>query len=281
MRTHLLIVDPQNDFCDLPQSDCPLDMGSRGGRLKPGLPVPGAHQDMMRLAAFIERHRERFDAITVTLDTHHHVGIERPAFWRQADGGPVPPFTAITAAALRAGAFRPVREELRPYVQAYAEALESAGRYTLMVWPEHCELGTWGGNVHARVLAAYNRWEESRGRPVTKVLKGLNGLTEHYSAVRAEVPDPSDPRTDLNCELLDDLRPAERILIAGEAGSHCVRATLEHLLTYLPPGSGRGYVLLSDCTSPVKGFEQDYATFLETAAASGVRVCASTEAFIE
>ncbi|CAM5181471.1 hypothetical protein CDEF62S_05276 [Castellaniella defragrans] len=281
MRTHLLIVDPQNDFCDLPAEDCPLDGVGGGARLLPQLPVPGAHQDMMRLARFIEQHNEQLDDITVTLDSHHHIGIERPAFWRQGDGSPVAPFTPITAAALRAGAFRPVQADLQSRVQDYVEALEASGRYTLMVWPAHCEVGTWGHNVHARVHAAYGRWEESRGRPVAKVLKGLNGLTEHYSAVRAEVPDPSDARTDLNCELLDGLRPAKRIVIAGEAGSHCVRATLEHLLAYLPPGPDRQYVLLVDCTSPVAGFEHDYQSFLQTAPGAGIQIRASTEAWME
>ena len=40
---HLLIIDPQNDFCDLPEAYCPeLPDGSR---LTPALPVPGAHAD--------------------------------------------------------------------------------------------------------------------------------------------------------------------------------------------------------------------------------------------
>ncbi len=124
-----------------------------------------------------------------------------------------------------------------------------------MVWPAHCELGTWGHNVHAWVQAACNRWEEDGARQVVKVLKGRNPLTEHYSALQAEVTDPDDPQTGTNQALLDRLRPAERILLAGEAGSHCVRATTEHLLQYLPPGPRREYVLLLDCISPVAGFE--------------------------
>ena len=48
----LLIIDPQNDFCDLPESWRPLDPIS-GQRLAPALPVPGAHADMLRLAELI------------------------------------------------------------------------------------------------------------------------------------------------------------------------------------------------------------------------------------
>ena len=52
-RTQLLIIDPQNDFCDLPDNWLPAY--SHPGQhpepvLAPVLPVYGAHQDMLRLA---------------------------------------------------------------------------------------------------------------------------------------------------------------------------------------------------------------------------------------
>lgn len=46
------------------------------------------------------------DAITVTLDSHQRYDIAHPAFWQQGNGddsGDVAPFTAITAAQVRAG----------------------------------------------------------------------------------------------------------------------------------------------------------------------------------
>ena len=46
---HLFIIDPQNDFCDLPTDWQGVDPLS-GSRLAPALPVAGAHADMLRLA---------------------------------------------------------------------------------------------------------------------------------------------------------------------------------------------------------------------------------------
>lgn len=40
---HLLVIDPQNDFCDLPASWLPVDPAS-GGALQPALPVAGSHE---------------------------------------------------------------------------------------------------------------------------------------------------------------------------------------------------------------------------------------------
>ncbi|HET7866761.1 MAG TPA: cysteine hydrolase, partial [Burkholderiaceae bacterium] len=37
-KVQLLLIDPQNDFCDLPPARCPADPGT-GQRLAPALPV--------------------------------------------------------------------------------------------------------------------------------------------------------------------------------------------------------------------------------------------------
>jgi nicotinamidase-related amidase len=205
------------------------------------------------------------------------VGIERPALWRRGDGSPVPPFTQIGAADVRRGAFVPRDAQALPRVLAYLDALEAGQRYTLMVWPVHCEIGTWGHNVHEPVRRAYNRWEEATLRPVRKVFKGMNAWTENYSALQAEVPDPQDPQTRLNTALVAELDAAATIVIAGEAGSHCVRATTEHLAAHLPSGRPDKIVLLADCMSPVAGFESQQQAFLAGMQARGARVTTAGE----
>jgi nicotinamidase-related amidase len=270
----LLIIDPQNDFCDVPESWRPADPLT-GARIPPALPVAGAHADMRRVAALIRAAGDGLTDITVTLDSHHRVDIAHPTFWRQPDGAAVAPFTPITAAQVRAGAFLPRDAAALPRTLAYLDELEARGRYTLMVWPVHCEIGTWGHGVHADVRAAYNAWEERTLRGVRKVTKGENPWTEHYSAVQAEVPDADDPRTQLDTGLIAELARAELLLVAGEAGSHCVRATTEHIVANFPGGHPERVVLLTDCMSPVAGFEAQQAAFLQDMSALGVRLAAS------
>lgn len=272
---HLLIIDPQNDFCDLPAAYLPSDPQRPGQRIQPQLPVPGAHNDMLRLAELIDRGGDGLSKISVTLDSHHRVGIERPAMWRDASGAPVQPFTEIKAADVRAGRFTTTRPSSLPRALAYLDALEAGGRYALMVWPAHCEIGSWGHNVHPDVRAAYNRWEEQNCQVVKKVGKGSNPWTEHYSAIMAEVPDPNDPATQLNRDLIDLSMASDLTLIAGEAGSHCVKATVEHLADNLPAASLEKLVLLTDCISPVSGFEQQYRDFLQAMKQRGVRLTSS------
>jgi len=281
----LLVIDPQNDFCDLPESWLPPDPLGADARLRPALPVAGAHEDMQRLAAFVREAGAALDAITITLDSHHRVGIERPTFWQKGNGGgdsaAVDPFTTITAADVRAGRFAPRNPAHRERVLAYLDTLEAAGRYTLMVWPVHCEIGTWGYAVHAGLQAAYNAWEVSRGAQVHKVLKGSNPWTEHYSALMAEVPDPADPHTQLNRALVERLAASGLLIVTGEAGSHCVKATVEHYVQEVPAELAARIVLLSDCISPVGGFDAQYRQFLEAMRARGVRIATSVEILAE
>ena len=275
--TQLLIIDPQNDFCDVPVGHRPVDPLT-GAAIAPALPVAGAHADMLRTAQFISAAGSALDDITVTLDSHHQVDIAHPTFWRQGDGGDVSPFTQITAAQVRAGAFQPRDPAALPRTLAYLDDLEARGRYVLMVWPVHCEMGTWGHDVHADVRDAYNRWERSALRNVRKVSKGENPWTEHYSAIQAEVPDAEDEHTQLNTALLAALDRAGLLFIAGEASSHCVRATTEHIVANLPSGRPERVVLLTDCMSPVGGFEAQHQQFLDAMASRGVRLMTSEQA---
>ncbi len=277
--SQLLIIDPQNDFCDVPAAYRPVDPLT-GVAIDPALPVAGAHVDMQRTAAFIRTAGAVLDDITITLDSHHRVDIAHPTFWQRADGAPATPFTTITAAQVRAGEFRPRDPAALPRTLAYLDALESHGRYTLMVWPVHCEIGTWGHGVHADVRAAYNQWEEAQLRGVRKITKGENPWTEHYSAIQAEVPDADDEHTQLNRELLVELDRAGTLFIAGEASSHCVRATTEHIVANLPGGHPERVVLLTNCMSPVGGFETQHQAFLDEMRAHGVRLMTSSEALL-
>jgi nicotinamidase/pyrazinamidase len=57
--------------------------------------------------------------------------------------------------------------------------------------------------------------------------------------MQAEVPDEEDPATQLNTALIASLDQADLLIIAGEASSHCVKATTEHIVANLPSGNAR------------------------------------------
>ncbi len=276
MKAHLLVIDPQNDFCDIPIAKRPA---VDGRVLGPALAVPGAYADMQRLAAFVGEHRNRIHDVTVTLDSHPSVAVERTTFWQQATGEAVAPFTAIHSIDLRGGRFVPRDANKRDAVLAMLERLEAAGRGPLMVWPVHCVTGTWGHNIVEDFARELHAWEFAHQRNAHRVLKGEYPLSEHYGVFRAEVEYADVPSTRFNEALARRVTDGvELLLVAGEASSHCVAASLEQLLGYLGDGRRPRIVVLTDCMSPVAGFETAAEEYFRRAAALGVELLASRDA---
>ena len=261
-NVQLLVVDPQNDFCDVPGA---------------ALPVPGANADLDRLAAFVDRCGDSFRAIHITQDAHHALDIAHPGWWQDAAGQSPPPFTVITPEAVQSGHWRARQPALAEAALAYVAALAAGGRYQLVIWPEHCLLGSWGMGVQPRLLEALNRWSRRQQRQVCFHQKGQNPLTEHYSALQAEVPDEADPRTLPDAAFLAEMACADSLVIAGEALSHCVAGTVRDLVRLLGPDAARRMTLLVDCTSPVAGFTGLAQGFLDEMTALGMRLARSTE----
>ena len=255
----LLVIDPQNDFLDIPGAT---------------LPVAGANADMQRLADWLLGHLDQVQSLTVTLDSHASIGVERTSFWLDAQGATVAPFTLVTAADVTAGHYTPRHAAQRDAVLAYLQALESGGQRQLVVWPVHCVVGTWGHTLHSGLAQAIAAWEMQTGRICEKLLKGQHPLTEQYSAFRAEVPRDDDPRTRLNLGLLSRLAAqSDTLLVAGEALSHCVAASVDDMLAHLPAPRLQNTRLLTDCMSPVSGFESAGQAFLERARVAGLQTC--------
>lgn len=255
MKTHLLVIDPQNDFVS--------PTGS--------LSVPGADGDMDRVVSLVERLGDALERIVVTLDAHHVHDISHPHWWRAADGSRPAPFTVVTAADVREGRWTTV-PAARGRSLRYLEALEAGDRYPHVVWPEHCLIGDPGGNVWPALSEAIHGWEREHGTEARYVVKGTNPWTEHFSAIRAEVPDPEDPSTQVAPELVQSLEGADRILVVGEARSHCVANTVRDLVaSFGDPQSVEKVVLLTDATSDVPGFEAYGERFVRELVAMGMR----------
>jgi len=268
-----LIVDPQEDFCH-PK--------------KGTLYVPGAERDMARLAGFLDRLGERIESVTVTLDSHHLPHIAHAIFWTGPQGESPAPFSIISPEDVRSGKWRPRQSTWVKQFPGrdfgaldYLERLETGGRYPLRIWPPHCLIGSPGHAVFETLHEALLRWEGNHLRPVDYLSKGSNCFTEHYSILQAEVQDSTDITTLPNQLLLDALRRADLVLLAGEAGSHCVGQTLRDLARHDVARQQDGgkilekLIFLSDATSPVAGFEQQQAEIFEEMLQLGMRLLAT------
>lgn len=236
LNVHLLVIDPQNDFMDSPGAS---------------LPVAGANGDMKRLATLVKRVGHKLDDVHVTLDSHRVIDVGHPGMWRDQHGNMPNPFTIISANDIQNGIWTPRDPGLRARMLKYAEALAIGGNYPLMVWPEHCKIGTPGHNVQADLSLALEDWERKEFATVNYVTKGTNPFTEHYGALQAEVPDPEDPSTMLNADFLAMLKDADIVGVAGEALSHCVKSTVDQIARNIGDEHVKKFQILTDCSNPV------------------------------
>lgn len=254
----LLVIDQQVDF-------------HPGGSLA----IPTAHEDAERIAAFIHQHLTQLKQLVFTLDSHQRYHIAHGIFWEDTEGKSPEPFTLISSNDIASGLWRPRDRKLTQYVLAYTTALEASGKFTLCIWPEHCLVGSPGHNIVPNVLAAAMEWTQMSRMPVQYVLKGTNSFTEHYSALKAEFELPHDPATRLNQALIDTLMLADKVVVCGEAISHCVNYTVRDLVAAWPNERYHDLVILTDCASPVPGFEKDGEEFLRDMAAKGLTLITS------
>ena len=114
-------------------------------------------------------------------------------------------------------------------------------------------------------------------RSVEWVLKGQNLLTESYSALEAEVPNCK--ATSFNEELQKSLQKSDRLLVCGQAMSHCVNYTLCSIVERWDKDKLGNITLITDAASPVPGFEEAGKTFQEDMAKAGVLLKKSSELF--
>lgn len=251
----LVIVDPQNDFCD-----------QRGS-----LYVDGAAADIKRLSDYIKRHGRKIGNIFVSLDSHDSVAIFHPSFWRNNAGERPRPFTGITGGDFRARKWTPPRGSEQAVERTFA-AMERKGETEITVWPEHCVVSTWGHQIADTLRDALADWRQASSRAVRYIFKGENPYTDQYSIF--EGLDDTYPETAYNVSLLEKfLAAGSTLTFAGEALSHCVLRSIASYMPRRPDGCTQAVRLLADCTSPVAGFSRDEA--LGTLSAMGVKIVSS------
>ncbi|CAI5743773.1 unnamed protein product [Peronospora destructor] len=241
------------------------------------LAIPTANEDAARIATFIQKHSRKLKQIVLTLDSHQRYHIAHGIFWENAEGESPGPFTLITAKDVAAGVWRPRDPNLKEYVLAYTSAHEASGKFTLCIWPEHCLIGSPGHNIVPNVHAAAVEWTKLSLKPVQYVMKGANSFTEHYSALKAEFELPYDPTTSLNQPLVESLKLADKVIVCGEAISHCVNYTVRDLVAAWPKDRRQDLVILTDCSSSVPGFEKTGEEFLRDMTVAGLTLTTSTQ----
>jgi len=255
-RNHLVLIDAQRDFC-FPEGT--LYVGGRSGQ--------GAMDDNDRVARFVYQNLGTISEITCTLDSHLPFQIFFAPFWVDRAGEPLRPHRTISVDEVRAGdvspnpdivdaAGAPDLTWLTKQVVFYCESLARAGKYVLYLWPPHVLLGG-DGHVLAGVIQEARLFHAyARGARNPVEIKGVHALTENYSVFSPEVLLSHDGASlaARNGALLDTLLKEDRLIIAGQASSHCVKSSIDDLLDEIllrDPGLAKRVYILEDAMSAV------------------------------
>ena len=263
----LLIIDPQVDFhCNAidHHPDNPADENGFGPytektvRIKRGsLAVTGADEDSARIATMVNENLDTIDEIYVTMDTHHKLHMAHAISWKRGyfkknsaertvkgdsglykEGDHPEVFTAITHQDVVDGVWVPGPHLDAAWCQEYTKKLEIGGKFKLMIWPEHCLIGTPGHAVVPVISEALTKWSKHHRKSVNYIRVGQNIRTEVYSVFKAEVEDPTEakdptlPGSTFNHNLMSKLKIADKLLVCGQALSHCVNFTFRDLVAH-------------------------------------------------
>jgi len=287
-KTWLMLVDVQNTFC-IPGFE--LYVAGRSGT--------GAVDDNRRLCQFIYRNLGIITQITATMDTHQATQIFHAVFLVDEYGEHPAPYTNVSAEDVRKGMwkFNPALaghfgisvQEGQERLQHYVNRLEEVEKYSLTIWPYHAMLGGIGHALVSSVEEALFFHSIVRLSPPNFEIKGDRSFTEHYSVIGPEVEKGPHGETlgEHNFKFIEMLKDVDRLVIAGQAKSHCVAWTTADLLSDLrkeDPALAQKIYLLEDCTSPVVVPGADFTEQADAAfarfAEAGMHLVKSTDDFL-
>jgi len=235
-RVMFIGIDYQQDF---------MDEGALG--------VPGANKDVENVTKWMYENMENISQIAVSLDTHNPFQIFHPAWWIDVDGNNPAPFTAITLSDIDDGKWRAVVNPIGS--RNYVENLEKEGKKVLVIWTYHTLQGTSGcalENQFANIIYFHSVAKKSM---VQRLVKGSDPMSEMYGIIKPEY----DTKNYINLDFLNKIENFDKIVISGEAKSHCLGESIRQILEYYenkPQVTSKIYVL-EDCTSPIPSFEDE------------------------
>ena len=233
-RVLFLGIDVQQDF---------MDHGALG--------VAGAQKDVERMTRFIYDNMEKISNIAVSMDTHTPHQIFHPCWWIDENGEHPAPYTVITLKDLDEGKWRAV---INPQAsREYVKHLERDAKKALCIWTYHCMQGTTGAALENQFANMIYFHSVARKAVVQRLVKGQDPMSEMYGIIRPEY----DTKGYMNLEFLNKLERFDKVLIAGEAKSHCVLESIKQILEYYetrPEVTEKVYVL-EDCMSSISGYE--------------------------
>lgn len=274
-RIALMIIDMQIDFCH------------KHGTLY----VPGAEEDIQRLIQFILREIEKITSTFASLDSHLLFQIFYRTWWQLENNQKPDLFTEIykdspsnkhaLAKSISDGDIKPLVDPL--WSIDYAETLMNQANKPLCIWPYHTMLGTPGQALDPVLYEILALHAFARKTQLNFLQKGQIPQTEMYGVLSPEVKIPKHKQGGFNTDFLTMLMKHDKVIIAGQAKSHCVLASIYQIYEYFKNDKEtlKKVFILEDCMSSVQhptiDFEKIAQDAFDTFRNSGINIVKSVD----
>jgi nicotinamidase-related amidase len=233
-RVLMVNIDIQQDF---------MENGALG--------VPGSHKDVERLTKFMYDNLQKITKVVSSIDTHIPQQIFFPCWWINAKGEHPNPYTVITWEDVDNDVWMPMYPTKS---KNYVYNLKQLGKKELMIWNYHCIKGTSGCSLENQYANMVYFHSITRRVTAEGLVKGQDPFSEMYGIFQPEY----DEKNTINIAYLDLFQKYDKVIIAGQAKSHCVLSSIEQIAKYYenrPDMTSKIYIL-EDCMSIIPGFEQ-------------------------
>jgi nicotinamidase/pyrazinamidase len=276
--TMLVLIDGQMDFA-VKDGTYPVRTGA--------LYVPGGEAAMSAAAKFVRGYGTRIGKIKASKDMHPYLHIANNVFWRLKDGSIPPPFTVVSYDAVANRDIVPFAGPLYDWGLKYVRKLEERKREeeasaspfkikpVLTLWPPHCLTGEVGEALVPELSDAFRAWCQAVHEHIGWIGKGQNWTTEQYGAFEAEVPDPSDPGTQMQITIVQEIEKADVCYWGGIAGDFCLANSMWQAFRNFDASILQKMVILTDCVASIS--PQTFEEYLKIFRRLGVRIATTAD----
>lgn len=226
-----LIIDPQLSF---------MEGGSLG--------VAGSLKDTERTAEFICNNIDQLSDIYVSLDVHSIHQIFFPIWWVNQEGEHPAPFTVITKEDVKNKTWIPcfLEDETIQYIE----------HTDVTIWPYHCIEGTTGQTIEPQLQNMLMFFSFLHSKNIHIISKGQDPSSDMLGIIAPNYC-LEEKKHLINSSLVTELFKYDKIIISGQAKSHCVLQSVIQLIEYCENKEDlkKIYVLM-DTMSSISGFEE-------------------------
>ena len=221
------------------------------------LPVPNSVKDVENITRFIYNNMENITKIVCSMNTHTREQIFHPCWWINSAGNHPEAYTIITYKDVANGKWKVLNKNNQKKSKQYLKQLEKSSKKKLCIWPYNCLRGSDGyalENEFAKIIRFHSAVRITKSEIIRR---GDNKFLEMYGIIKSEVGDEDC----INRPILKMIEEYDEIYVVGEAASHFVVESLKQIAEHFAeqPEIIQKITVLTDCTSPIEGFEEETA----------------------